>query len=348
MDRRYDFQDPRPTPIILSDGTLFLTKMFTLENRDEFSVKQTFTDEDTKPEGLRGDEQTLSAKTTLSIDAESKWAVNGEFDGALRFKNFDVSAITGAWPAPYRVTGALSGSLQMSGTSADPKITLRRHENEPAELYLHDIPIDLRWRIRYQNGKWEITEKRYVEVNFGENQMTFSWTMPHKFELIPFLTALQQSPEKVWRELQQIPMRGTLDIKVNDLTMLPFVVPGLSTAIGTSEIHIKLTGTIEAPQADGGVVFNNIGFELPEAGIEVKEAEGDIRLSEKGANIKRLDGTLNDGQFSVAGSVTAPPDRHIWEKPPTLNLSTGLTSTVFEQPGQYRVELASTAFSSAR
>ena len=344
MDRYYDLQDPRPTPIVLSDGTLVLTKMFTLENKDKFSVKQTFTDEDTKPDGLLGDEQTISAKTTLSIDAESKWSVNGEFDGALRIKNFDVSAITEAWPAPYRVTGALSGSLQMSGTSKNPKITVRRHENEPAELYLHDIPIDLRWRIRYQNGKWEITEKRYVEVRFGENQLTFSWTMPYQFEVIPFLTALQQSPEKVWTELQQTQMRGTLDIILDDLDMLPFVVPGLSSATGTSQVHVKLTGSMEAPEANGNILFNNIGFQLPDAGIDVKEIVGKIELSEAGAIIKQLDGILNDGRFVVAGSVTAAPDRRIWEKPPTLNVSTGLTSTVFEQQGQYRVDLASTSF----
>ena len=343
MDRSYDFRNPRKTPIVLSDGTFALTEAFTLENRDAFSIKQTFTEEDTKPEGLLGDEQTLLAKTTLSIDAESSWSVNGEFAGALRFKNFDVSVITDRWPAPYRVTGALSGSLQMSGTSENPKITVRRHENEPAELYLHDVPIDLRWRIQYQNGKWEITEKRYVEVQFGGNQLTFSWRMPYKFALIPFLTALQQSPENVWAEFQRCPMQGTLDISVNDLTVLPSVVLGLSTATGTTEVHAKLTGTIEAPQVDGGVLFNNIGFELPEAGIHVETAEGNIKLSEKGANI-RLEGTLNDGRFLVSGDITAPSDRRIWEKPPTLNVSMGLTSTVFEQPGQYRIDLSSAAF----
>ena len=341
MERHYDFQDPGPTSIVLSDGTFVFMEDFTLENRDEFSIKQTFTAEDRKPDGLLGNEQTLSAKTTLSIDAESKWSVDGAFDGALRIKNFDVSVITGRWPAPYRVTGALSGSLQMSGTSENPKITVRRHESEPAELYLHDIPIDLRWRIRYQNGKWEITEKRYVEVTFGENQLTFSWTMPYKFEVIPFLTALQQTPEKVWTELQQTEMRGTLDIKINDLTMLPSVIPGLSTATGTSEIHTKLTGTIETPQVDGSVRFENIGLAFPEANIRVKEAEGDIRLSETGANIRQFEGILNDGRFVTTGNIIAPPDRRIWEKPPTLNVSTGLTSTVFEQVGQYRVDLAS-------
>ena len=344
MDRSYDFRNPQETPIVLSDGTFALREAFTLEDREEFSIKQTFTEEDTKPDGLLANEQTLSVKTTLSIDAESRWSVNGEFAGALRFKNFDVSVITDRWPAPYRVTGVLSGSLQMSGTSENPKITVRRHENEPAELYLHDVPIDLRWRIRYQDGKWEITEKRYVEVQFGGNQMAFSWVMPYELEIIPFLTALQQAPEKVWTELQQTPMRGTLDIKANDLTMLPSVVPGLSTATGTGEIHVKLTGTIEAPQADGGVFFNTIGFELPEAGVQVKGVEGDIKLSEKGANIRRLDGTLNDGNFSIGGSVTAPPDRRIWEKPPVLNLTAGLRSTVLEQKGQYRIDLASTSF----
>ena len=341
VDRTYDFRNPRKTPIVLSGGTLALTEIFTLENRDEFSVKQTFTDEDTKPDGLLGNEQTLSVKTTLSIDAESKWSVDGVFDGALRIKNFDVSVITDRWPAPYRVTGALSGSLQMSGTSENPKITVRRHEREPAELYLHDIPIDLRWRIRYQNGKWEITEKRYVEVTFGENQLTFSWTMPYKFEVIPFLTALQQTPEKVWTELQETEMHGTLDIKINDLTMLPSVVPGLSTATGTSEIHTKLTGTIETPQVDGSVRFENIGLTFPEANIRVKEVEGDIRLSETEATIRQFEGILNNGRFVTTGNIIAPPDRPIWEKPPTLNVSTGLTSTVFEQVGQYRVDLAS-------
>ncbi len=343
MDRSYDFRNPQETPIVLSDGTFALREAFTLEDREEFSIKQTFTEEDTKPDGLLADEQTLSVKTTLSIDAESRWSVNGEFAGALRFKNFDVSVITDRWPAPYRVRGALSGSLQMSGTSENPKITVRRHENEPAELYLHDVPIDLRWRIRYQNGKWEITEKRYVEVQFGGNQLTFSWMMPYKFALIPFLTALQQSPENVWTELQRAPMQGTLDISVNDLTVLPSVVPGLSTATGTSEVHVKLTGTIETPQVDGGVLFNNIGFELQEAGLRVEAAEGNIKLSEQGANL-RLEGTLNDGGFLVSGDITAPPDRRIWEKPPTLNMSMGLRSTVFEQPGQYRIDLASTSF----
>ena len=344
MDRHYDFQDPASTPIVLRNGTFVLTEDFTLENQDKFSIKQTFTAEDAKPEWVLGDEHTLSAKTTLSIDAESQWSMNGEFDGALRIKNFDVSAITKTWPAPYRVTGALSGSLQMSGTSADPKITVRRHESEPAELYLNDIPIDLRWRIRYQNGKWEITEKRYVEVTFGQNQLTFSWAMPYELEIIPFLTALQQTPEAVWTELQQTEMQGTLDIKVDDLTMLPSVVLGLNDATGTSEIHTKLTGTVETPQVDGRVRFKNIGFELPEANIRVKDVEGDIQLSETGANIQQLEGILNDGRFEIGGSIDAPPDRRIWEKPPTLNVSTGLTSTVFEQDGQYRIDLASMSF----
>ena len=344
MDRHYDFQDPAPTPIVLSDGTFVLTKPFTLENQDKFSIKQTFTAEDKKPEWVLGNEHTLSAKTTLSIDAESQWSMNGEFDGALRIKNFDVSAITKTWPAPYQITGALSGSLQMSGTSADPKITVRRHESEPAELYLNDIPIDLRWRIRYQNRKWEITEKRYVEVTFGQNQLTFSWNMPYKFELMPFLTALQQTPEDVWTELQQTEMQGTLDIKVDDLTMLPSVVLGLNDATGTSEIHTKLTGTVETPQVDGRVRFENIGFELPEANIRVKDVEGDIQLSETGATIQQLEGILNDGRFEIGGSINAPSDRRIWEKPPTLNVSTGLRSTVFEQDGQYRVDLASMSF----
>ena len=340
LDQAYDFQDPRPIQILLNAGTITLPKAFILENQYTFPVKQTFTDEDEKPEGVTTNVYTVEdAKTTLSIDAGSQWSVNGEFDAALRFNNFDVSALTNTWHAPYRVKGALSGSLQMSGTSEDPKITFRRHTSEPAELYLHDIPIDLRWRIRYQNGKWEISKKRYVEVGFGENLLNFSWEMPYQLELIPFLTELQRSPTVVWNELQKTDMGGILDIQVNDFDILSSVIPGLDSPTGTGQIHVELKGTIEAPQAIGAVLFNNIGFEISEAGIRAKEIESRIELSEKGATIEQLRGILNDGPFSIIGSVTAPADGRVWENAPTMDLQTSISSAFFEQPNKYQVKL---------
>ena len=342
LDESFDFQDPRPIPIVLDAGTVTLPQAFTLENQDTFPVKQTFTAEDAKPEGVVGDVYTVEdAKTTLSIDAGSQWSINGEFDVALRFNNFNVSALTNTLPAPYRITGALSGSLQMSGTSENPKITLRRHKSEPAELYLHDIPIDLRWRIRYQNGKWEISKRRYVAVEFGENLLNFSWEMPYQLELVPFLGKLQRSPAAVWRELRTTDMSSFLDIQVKDFDILSSVVPGLQSPTGTGQVHVELKGTIEAPQAVGAVLFNDIGFEIPDAGIHVKEMGGRITLSEKGATIERFGGILNDGPFSITGSVLAPADGRVWEQTPTMDLQTSISSAFFEQPGKYQVALGS-------
>ena len=339
LDQPYDFQDPRPIQIVLNAGTITLPQAFTLENQDTFQVKQTFTAEDEKIEGVVGDGSTVEdVKTTFSIDAGSQWSVNGEFDAALRFNNFNVSALTNTWPAPYRVTGALSGSLQMSGTSEDPKITFRRHKSEPAELYLHDIPIDLRWRIRYQNGKWEISKTRYTEVEFGENLLNFSWEMPYQLELMPFLMALQRSPAAVWNELRKTEMSGILDIQVNDFDILSSVVPGLESPTGTGQIHVELKGTIEAPQAIGAALFNNIGFEIPEADIRVKEMVGRIELSEQGATFERFMGILNDGPFSITGSVMAPADGRVWENAPTMDLQTSISSALFEQSGQYQIQ----------
>ena len=341
LDRYYDFQDPQPVPIVLSDGTVTLAKQFSLENQETFLIKQTFSSEDAKPEGLLGEEQTIVGATTLSIDEGSSWGTGGEFNVALRVANFDVSAITDAWPLSYRLDGALSGSLQLSGTNDNPKITIRRHTRDPAELYLHDVPIDLRWRVRYQDGKWEISKKRYVEVTFGENLLTFSWTMPYQLELIPFLTRLQQAPEQVWQEFQRTPMDGILDVIVKDLGMLPLVVGGLGSATGTGDVHVELTGTIETPQAIGSVSFKDMGLEFPDNGIYVKETTGEIRLSEKGANITKFDGMLNGGTFSVRGSITAPADRRIWQTSPTLDLSTSITDVAFEQLEAYQARLNS-------
>ena len=344
LDQPYDFQDPRPIQIVLNAGTVTLPKAFTLENQYTFPVKQTFTAEDEKPESVADnvDVYTIeNAKTTLSIDAGSQWSVNGEFEAALRFNNFNVSALTDPWPAPYRIRGALSGSLQMSGTSENPKITLRRHTSAPAELYLHDIPIDLRWRIRYQNGKWEISKKRYVEATFGGNLLTFSWTMPYHLEITPFLMALQRSPETIWQELLQTKMNGILDIKVNDLDILRYLVPGLESPTGTSQIYVVLNGTMETPQAEGAVRFNDIGFELPEAGIHVKEIKGRIGLSEQGATVEQLEGVLNNGAFLMTGSVKAPPNGRVWENPPMMDLQTSISSALFEQSGKYQIEFGS-------
>ncbi|MYB96921.1 hypothetical protein F4Y43_24010, partial [Candidatus Poribacteria bacterium] len=340
LDQPYDFQNPRLIRILLNAGSITLPKAFTLENQYTFPVKQTFTAEDEKPEDVVGNVHTVEdAKTALSIDAESQWSVNGEFDAALRFNNFNVSALTRTWPASYRITGALSGSIQMSGTSDNPKITLRRHQSDPAELYLHDIPIDLRWRIRYQNRKWEISKKRYVEATFGGNLLTFSWTMPYHLEITPFLTALQQSPETVWHELLQTKMDGILDITVDDLDLLRYLVPGLEAPTGTGQVYAVLNGTMETPQVEGAVRFDDIGFELSEAGIHVKETTGRIALSEQGATAEQLEGVLNDGAFSMTGSVKAPPDGRVWENPPTMDLQTSISSALFEQPGKYQIRL---------
>ena len=344
LNQRYDFQDPRPIQIVLNAGTVTLPKAFILENQYTFLVEQTFTAEDEKPDGVADDVDVYTvedAKTTLSIDAGSQWSVNGEFDAALRFNNFNVSALTDTWPAPYRIRGALSGSLQMSGTSEDPKITLRRHRSEPAELYLRDIPIDLRWRIRYQNGKWEISKKRYVEATFGGNLLTFSWEMPYQLEFVPFLTELQRSPEVIWKELRETDMGGILDINVSDFDILSSVVPGLESPTGTGQVHVELKGTIEAPQAIGAVLFNNISFEFPEADIRAKEIKGRVELSERGATVEQLEGILNDGDFWITGSVKAPPDGRIWENPPTMDLQTSISSALFEQSGKYQINLSS-------
>ena len=341
-DRHYDFQDPGAVEMSLNAGTLTLPEAFILENQHTFLVKQTFTDEDEKPEELVGNVHTIEdAKTTLSVDGGSQWSVNGEFDTVLRFKNFDVSAITHTWPAPYRVDGALSGTLQMKGTSENPRITFRRHESAPAELYLDDIPIDLRWRIRYQDRKWEISKKRYAYVNFGGNLLTFSGTLPYQIELIPFLTQLQQVPETVWKKLRETDIDGILDIEVKHLDILQSMVPDLKLPTGTSQAHVEFIGTVETPQAVGAVLFNNIEFRVPTAGIHIAELTGSIELTEQGATVRQLGGRLNDGTFSMTGSVKAPPDGRVWANPPTLDLQSRIASANFEQSGKYKIELDS-------
>ncbi len=340
-DQHYDFQDPQSVQVSLNAGTLTLPEPFILADQHTFSVKQTFTSEDEKPEDIRGDVHTIeAAQTTLNIDSGNLWSVNGEFDTALRFKNFDVSAITDTWDAPYRVNGALSGSLQMKGTSKNPKITFRRHESEPAELYLDDIPIDLRWRVRYQDGKWEISKKRFAYISFGGNDLRLSGTLPYPIELIPFLLQLQRAPDSVWQKFRETDIDGTLDLNIEYLDILQSMVPDLTSPTGTSFVRVEFTGTVERPKALGAVTFNNIGFSLPTADMHVEELEGRIALTEQGATVENLNGRLNGGPFVITGSVKTPADGRVWENPPTLDVQASISSTAFEQPRKYQIKLA--------
>ena len=340
-NRHYDFQGPRPVQMSLNAGILTLPETFILENQHTFSVKQTFTSEDEKPEDIRGDVYTIEdAQTTLSIDSGNLWSVNGEFDTALRFNNFDVSAITHAWSAPYRVNGALSGTLHVKGTSKNPKITFRRHESEPAELYLDDIPIDLRWRVRYQDGKWEISKKRFAYISFGGNDLRFSGTLPYPIELIPFLMELQRTPDIVWKKFRETDIYGTLDLNIEYLDILQSMVPDLTSPTGTSSVRVEFTGTVETPKALGAVIFNNIGFSFPTADMHIEELEGRIALTEQGATVETLNGRLNSGTFAITGSVKTPADGRVWENPPTLDVQASISSTAFEQSRKYQIELA--------
>ena len=76
----------------------------------------------------------------------------------------------------------------------------------------------------------------------------------------------------------------------------------------------------------------------------MRETVGKIGLSEKGASITKFEGVLNDGNFSIRGSITAPPDRRIWQTPPVLDMSADLTDVVFEKSEAYRANLSSAEF----
>ncbi|MXV76335.1 hypothetical protein F4Z99_18950 [Candidatus Poribacteria bacterium] len=50
---------------------------------------------------------------------------------------------------------------------------------------------------------------------------------------------------------------------------------------------------------------------------------------------------MNDGPFSITGSVMAPADGRVWENAPTMDLQTSISSSLFEQSRKYKIQLGS-------
>ena len=347
--------------------TLHVSKIDTLWQVHDEETKRRWT---LSQEGASTKEPVLSVfEHSLQVSLDKGSTVQmAACDIAARVKNLDVAPLTVDWPEEYQVKGTLSGSLQLGTTNGGPRITLRRKKPRTRThldgIHLNGVPIELNGRLRYTDGAWEMTEtrpfllaiepKNTIAVFFVCNAP--SNTGVEKLQEIGTKqiganeVVKNSVPGSFWKQVFEAPahlltgkLTGGVDIQMQDLKTLQFLMPTVSDAGGACEGTVRLSGTLDTPQIDGTVMFTNLALEQEETGLAFHSVEGACQFSNAHLAITRLGGIVNGGGFSVTGDVFLwTTDERLWNPiEPTLALEATLAKATFAQEGQYHLEVDS-------
>ena len=338
--------------------TLHVSKIDTLWQVHDEETKRRWT---LSQEGAGTKEPVLSVfEHSLQVSLDKGSTVQmAACDIAARVKNLDVAPLTVDWPEEYQVKGTLSASLQLGTTNGGPRITLRRKKPRTRThldgIHLNGVPIELNGRLRYTDGAWELTETRpFLLAIEPENTIAvfFVCKAPPSTEKETGGDEVVKTlvPGSFWKQVFEAPahlltgkLTGGVDIQMQDLKTLQFLMPTVSDAGGACEGTVHLSGTLDTPQIDGTVMFTNLALEQEEAGLAFHSVEGACQFSNAQLAITRLGGIVNGGGFSVTGDVFLwTTAERLWNPiEPTFALEATLAKATFAQEGQYHLEVDS-------
>ena len=357
LGRHYDFSTAQPILILLDSGKLRL-EGFRLEalppsTRNVEKSPLVYTpqsgantlpsDESSNPFQTPAETPEVEPyeKRDVSIAGYGRWDMDGELLASLQLENFDVSVLNAVLPPEYRVKGTLSAGIAITGHNTAPKATV---QCEGQGLGINQADIDtFTAELHYADRQWVISEDNPARLTLGANQLTASGTIPFYYPLWsteggnPRKAGVYTTSGKIGAETELL--EGNIRLEMKALEVLPLINPFLQSASGTGTITATVGGTLAAPRLVGSGEFNEVAFELPNAGVSLKDTAVLLNFSETGLNIERLEGKLNRGDFSVTGGIASD-----WLNVNNIALNAYLAGNTFVQPGQYQLNIDSANF----
>ncbi len=341
LGRHYDFSTAQPILILLDSGKLRL-EGFRLEalppsTRNVEKSPLVYTPQsgaNTLPSDESSNQFQTPAETPevepyekrdVSIAGYGRWDMDGELLASLQLENFDVSVLNAVLPPEYRVKGTLSAGITITGSNAAPKVKVQW---EGQGLGINQADIDtFTAELHYADRRWVISEDNPARLTLGANQLTASGTIPFYYTL----RSTAVSPTEL--------LEGNIRLEMKALEVLPLINPFLQSVSGTGTITATVGGTLAAPRLVGSGEFDEVAFEIPNAGVSLKDTAVLLNFSETGLNIERLEGKLNRGDFSVTGGIASD-----WLNVNNIALNAYLAGNTFVQPGQYQLNIDSANF----
>ena len=297
----YKIRNPRPIQIQLVNQNLSLENDFSLE--------------DQKP--------TVDEAQRLRVTGSGGW----EFGKKLRFqvemKNLDLGFVSGFLPKAYAIRGSLNASLDIRGTDAEPQISFAW---ETPELRINQAEVDqCAGSVTYADREIRISGKQNgdAHLSIGKNHAALSVLIPFHLSLLEFKA--EPLPEDI---------EGGLDIAIGDLDFLSLIFPQFAFTEGTGAINATLGGRFDSPMLKGSTDLRGLAFELPNSHINLENGTAHLDLTEKGVNIQRITGDMNDGTFEISGTIQSD-----WFNLQHIDVIAELSEgTTFKKPGFYQLE----------
>ena len=272
--------------------------------------------------------------------ARGRWSVSGN-DAAVTergapntshylldasLSNLDLAFVSDILPDGYAVDGALNSELRLRGTGENPELTC---DWSASNLSINRADVDeCGGTVAYRNGQLYIEEP--VRFVIGSNRAEFTGSMPFDLSLDRLHAALPRADS----EAPVNAIEGRLDVFIEDLEFLPLIQRQVGFAEGSGSVNVTIGGQINAPQLKGVANFANLGFDLPDANISVKNTNVTVDFTDKGFEIQRWEGVLNGGAYRADGNGLSD-----WHRLGYLDLTATLEKgAVFEDYGLYRVK----------
>ena len=151
--------------------------------------------------------------------------------------------------------------------------------------------------------------------------------------LIPFhLSFLEFKAEPLPEDIE-----GGLDIAIGDLEFLSLIFPQFAFTEGMGALNATLGGRFDSPVLKGSTNLRALAFDLPNSHISLENGTAHLDLTEKGINIRRITGDMNDGTFEISGVIQSD-----WFDVQRMEVVAELDEgTTFEKPGFYQLKCQS-------
>ena len=297
----YKIGNPRPIEIQLTEQKLTLENGFSLEDQE--------------PE--------LAEAKRLRVTGFGSWELGEKLLFHAEMKNLDLGFISGFLPEAYAVRGFLNASLDIRGTDAEPKVLFTW---ETPELWVNQAEINqFAGNIAYEDRTIRVAgnQNHDAHITIGRNHAALAVLIPFHLSFLEFKA--EPLPEDI---------EGGLDITIGDLDFLSLIFPQFAFTEGAGDINVTLGGRLDSPALKGSADLRNLAFELPNSHINLENGTARLDLTEKGVNIQRIMGNMNNGTFEISGVIQSN-----WLDVQHIDVVADLSEgTTFEKPGFYQLE----------
>ena len=288
-------------PVIASQGALRFTGDTAIVRMDSMSImldNKRFTLE--RPASIRVEPSLVVVDTVaLTADGNNRMTLAASVPDSLPItvrlliQSIPLSDVSTIAQSRIPLGGDLTGTVEMTGTRADPKIAANATLNS---VTAGDVKVaQVAMTANYERRRL-IAEAKVVQSD--TTVLTANANYPIDLALVP-------RDERVLDDT----MRVTINSPEVNLELLESFTTKIRNADGTFRVNAELAGRTRTATLNGGLAINNGLMTLPDAGITLRDINADLTARNDTIRIDTLtmrSGNEPNNRFTTTGWIARP------------------------------------------